>query len=105
MLGTSLLFRLVLQHAVVDDAESVPCEYRDDLAVALPLCDLAVSDGDPLRLHVESRLTGRRAMSLGSSAPRRKTVAWVIAACAVSVSRNVLSITKSWIARCSASRL
>ena len=105
MLGTSLVFRLVLQHAVVDDAEPVPCQHRDDLAVALPLCDLVVSDGDPLRLHVESRLIGRRAMSLVLSELRRKTVAWVIAACAASVSRNVLSITKSWMARCSASRL
>ena len=28
MLGTSLLFRFVLQHAVIDDAEPVPCEHR-----------------------------------------------------------------------------
>jgi hypothetical protein len=99
--GTSLLFRLVLQHAVIDDAEPVPCEHRDDLAVALPLCDLVVSDGELLRLHVGSRLTGRRAMSLLSTALRKKIVARVIGA---SVSRNALSITKSQMAQCIASR-
>ena len=61
MLGTSLLFRIVLQHAIIDDAEP---EHRDDLAVPLPFSDLVVSDGDPLRLHVESRPISHHTMSL-----------------------------------------